>query len=453
MSRAGISTATGRARAESGNPDPIKKRDEPPGSSRFTLVPDWQGPACQAAKSALERGGFCLSASLVGGVPAFPHEDPAGGRAVRALHAAVSPLGVTAGYAEVAALSGAAFCFAYDAAPVFEPQRDLFPLDALRTGVRALGLNGRWLANRPADDTLEQIGGALADGRPAVVPLYSLEGIHGFVVAVSCDPAERRLYVQDGERDFVAGMSPTVREIQLPEAWSGAVTGPLAWAACPAFLVERGAPLGWSAEGRLQRALLRGAALLAGGHMPYRDCEGAREFAAVPLGGRQCAYGLPAYDALAADVGGAEWLGGFDLIWRMDAQVTQLQHNRENLARFLGSLPHPLAEEAAALCRTTAAEAADLAGRFWFRPTRNMELAADVMAAAGSSPAMLYWIGFSGEERAKLASRMPVVDTRWGPAAVVDTAPRRREAGALVRSMQRREEKLVRIVSDLANAL
>jgi hypothetical protein len=394
-----------------------------------------------------------MSVSLLRSVPSYPREDAAGGGAIQALSAALRSLGVTESYAELLVLSGAGFTFVYDSAPIFEPLRDLVPLDTARTGTRAAGLNGRWLTDRPGSEVLDLVAAALADGRPALLPLYSVDGIHGYAVAVGCDPSAHRVWVQKGEERFVPGMAPTVVELALPDLWWGAVTGPRAWAACPAFVIERGAPAGWRADGKLYRALMRGAAQIAGGWTPYHDCEGARAFTDVPLAGRQAACGLPAYDLLMADIGGAEWVGGFDLIWRLDAQLGQLQHHRDGAGQYLATVPHPLAAEAAALCREMAQTAADLAARFWFHPSRPLTTAADVMAAAGSHSAMLFSLGLEETERASLARHMPVIQTPWGHAALVDTVPRRKEAAALAGELRRQEERLGGLLSRLAEAL
>lgn len=386
-------------------------------------------------------------------VPAYPRNDDAGAGALAALHAALRCRGAKAGYEELLLLSGAAFGFVYDNAPVFEPQRDLLPLDVMRTGARATGYNGRWVVDRTPAETLEQVAGALAGGRPAVVSLYSVEGLHGFAVAVGCDPTSGELLVQTGERNFTPDMAPTQVPLRLAAGWSGAVTGPQAWGRCPVFLLEAGAPSGWTAEGRLYRALNRGAALLAGGWTPYRETAESLEFSGVPLAGRQAAYGLPAYDVLAADLSACEWLGGFDVIWRLDAQLTQLYHHRIAAAEYLRSVAHPVAAEAAETCQATARAALELASRFWFKPSHELTTAEDLLSMAGSQRAMVFWLGLDDEERAQLAPRLPVVQTPWGYVAVRDSVPRRKEAVNLVRRMRRQEETLSQLLGQLALAL
>ncbi|HYG57251.1 MAG TPA: hypothetical protein VD902_04190, partial [Symbiobacteriaceae bacterium] len=362
-------------------------------------------------------------------------------------------MGAAVGAEELLVTSGAAFTFVYDNAPVYEPLRDLVPEDTVRTGAGSAGYSGRWLADVPPGEALEHLAVCLGAGRPALVSLYAVEGHHGFAVATGYEPDEGYLLVQTGERDFQPGMAPTVIRIPLSGAWSGAITGPMGWGQCPFFLPDTSRSAGWSPEGRLYRALMRGAALIRGGTVPYRDCEGAREFSRVPLAGRQAHYGLPAFDLLAADLSSVEWLGGFALIWRLDAQLGQLGHHRHAAAGFLRTVAHPLAGEAADLCRQTADLAADLASRYWFRPSREATSAADVMSLAGSRPAMIYWLNLSDEEQVRLASRMCVVPTAWGPVAIVDSAPRRRDAVALVSRMRQQEERLANVLTRLAEGL
>lgn len=375
-------------------------------------------------------------------VPAFTRRNDVGGGAIPAAHALLRALGAQISYEELLVTSGAAFSFVYDNAPVYEPLRDLYPLDTVAMAVQGAGFSGRWTVDKPAGEALAAVGAALADGRPALVSVYDDEIMHG--VGVVIDAAGSVLTVQTDE----------AREITLPEVWWGAVTGPIAWGACPVFVAERGAAAGWSAEGRLHRVLHRATALLAGaGSLPYRDCEGARTYSAVPLAGRQALYGLPAYDLLLTDVGGAENLGAFSLLWRIDAQVSQLRHGRESAAAFLHTVPHRLAQAAEECCRTVAGLADDLLNRFWYRPTRTMKTAAEVIAAAASQSAMIFWAGLDEEELGRLSRRVAVTRTPWGPVAVMDTIPRRREAAALVQRLRREEEVLSGLLGQLRDAL
>jgi hypothetical protein len=267
--------------------------------------------------------------------------------------------------------------------------------------------------------------------------------VHGYSVAVDYHPAGSRLSLQTDK----------IQQVSLPETWWGAVPGPVAWAACPAFVVDAGRPAGWSRDARLYRALARAEALIAGGTLAYRDCEGARPYARVPLAGRQAAYGLPAYDRLAADVSGSELLGDFSLIWRLDAQLGQLHHHRDAAAAYLHTVPHPIAPEADATALEVAERAEALAARFWYKPTRSLSSAADVMAAAASAGAMVFPLGLPEAELARLAERMPVCKTAWGPVAIVDSAPRRRDALALVKQMRESDARLGRLLADLRDSL
>jgi len=380
---------------------------------------------------------------MVLSVPAIPRRDDVGGGAMPAIHAVLGSLGAHVGYEELLVLSGTAFTFVYDNAPTYEALRDLYPLDSLTVAVQACGFSGRWLVDASEGETLERLQIALGDGRPAVVPIYSIDEIHRCAVAVGYDAASRKLTLQLEQ----------LQEITLPEVWWGAVTGPLAWGRCPVFLTERKPLPGWSAEGRLHRALHRGQALLGGGLLPYRDCEGSRIYSGVPLAGRQAVYGLPAYDLLSADVGGAEILSSFALLWRIDAQVSQLQHSRAAGTAFLGTVPHKLASEAATCCASVAESAGELLSRFWYRPTKAMATAEDVLAAAGAQGAMVFWLGLEGEELARLARRVAVARTPWGPVAIVDTIPRRREAVAVVQRLRESEGRLRQLLGELRDAL
>lgn len=80
---------------------------------------------------------------VVPNVPPYGLDYEAGGQALHALHSCLSAIGFSVDYPSLMALSGSAFMFAYDDAPVFEPLRELAPLDVLLTGARAVGANGQ----------------------------------------------------------------------------------------------------------------------------------------------------------------------------------------------------------------------------------------------------------------------------------------------------------------------
>lgn len=374
-------------------------------------------------------------------VPPIPHRNDVGGGALPAVHAVLQALGAQVRYEELLVLSGAAFTFVYDNAPVYEPQRDLTPADTLMLAAQASGYTGRWVVDRPAAEAVREIAAALAAGRPAIVSIYDDEGRHGFSVVVDC--REGYLTLQ--------GENPV--EVPWPEHWWGAVTGPGAWGACPVFLTEPGAIPAWSPDGRLHRALHRAVSLMSGGWAPYRDCDGSRMYSRVPLAGRRAAFGLPAYDLLLADVGGAETAGAFSLLWRLDAQLSQLQHGRTAAAAFLRTLAHPVAQVAEDTCAEGAALAGDLMSRFWYRPTRSLSTTADVLSAVACESALVFWLQLPDDELARLSQRMPVTQTPWGPIAVMDTIPRRREAAALVERLKQSHVQVSRQIAELRDAL
>lgn len=374
-------------------------------------------------------------------LPPIPHRNDVGGGALPAVHAVLRSLGAQVSYEELSVLSGAAFTFVYDNAPTYEPQRDLCPFDTLSLAAQATGFTGRWVVDRPLEETMGEVEAALAAGRPAIASIYDVDEMHGFGVVV--DRQECRFTVQ---------LDQPVN-VPLPELWWGAVTGPRAWGARPVFLTEPGRVATWSAEGRLHRALHRAVSLLSGGWVPYRDCDGSRTYTSVPLAGRQAAFGLPAYDLLLADVGGAEFLGAFSLLWRLDAQLSQLQHSRTCAASYLRTLAHPVARVAEDTCTEAAGLAGDLMSRFWFRPTRSMTRADDVLAACATQSAMVFWVQLAEDELVRLSQRVPVTRTPWGPIAVVDTTPRRREAAALVQGLKASHERLTRQIGELRDGL
>jgi len=362
-------------------------------------------------------------------IPAYPRNTDAGGQPLGALHACLSGMQVRASYSELAVLSGAAFQFVYDNAPVFEPLRELSPVNLFRIAAQAYGLRGRWIVDQALDETLAQIRKTLEGGAPVVVPYYGNR--HHFAVVVGL--AGDLLIIHDpGEEE------PAREEIV---EWNGPVPGPLGWAANPAFIVERRALPGWDERGRVARSLERALVLLAGGSLPYRDHHGLADYTAVPLAGRHAAFGLPAYELLKADLLGMEHLQGFDMVWRADAQLGLLSTMRRQLANWLQeTFPDRTSEIECA--ERVSVLAARLQSWFWCKKTLEFTSPGDIDDFIEKQPGFVFAVGLEPEHHEGMSTT--VARTPWGHAAFKDSTARRRAAASLVKEMMACDKFLLR---------
>lgn len=386
-----------------------------------------------------------MTVDVITGVPSFARDDDAGSMAVVALEAALAVQGENRPAWWLAGVSGDAFKFVYDPAPVFEPLRDRNPLDVLTIAARAAGWVGRWSIGTHVPAAEIAVRAAVRKGTPVLAPFLGEAWYHGVVLVVGIDDAARRFHLQIARMDQAAARG--YETVAIPPGWSGPVPGDIAWADAPLFVLD----------GRtttpLQRqvgddALARAIDLHAGAPLPYADHPGARCYSAVPLAGRAAAQGEAALLALRDDIAGSETVG-WDLIWRIDAQLGQLHYDRGNAARFLRWLADRHRAglsllEAADGYAVTAAFAKRLQGAYWDKQWRDIADRRVVAAGIDRGASLVHAVGgLPAHEIAALRRVVPVLDTPWGPAAIVGDHRRRQALVDLVDQIIARERACI----------
>ena len=367
-------------------------------------------------------------------VPAYAQENEAGGQNLDGLRACLRATGATISYPALSLFSGDAFLFTYDDAPVFEPLRELSPLDTMTTGARGCGANGRWLVNRPLNETVLAIKDSLDQGIPVIAPFF---GDSHFYTVVAGYQGDQLLPLPPGSAE------PRVATVT---EWHGPVAGPHGWADNPVFLPNPEAPAGWSAAGREARAFGRAVALLGGGLLPYVANAGSQEYSAVPLAGRLAAHGLAALDLLMKDLRYSEWISNFPFIWRIDAQVGLWAHRRAALAAWLGE--DGSSKSLAGSLQAAVDTARQLVSWVWRKETAGFARATEVNAHCAQAPGFVFWVKLTEHELEGL--RHPTIKTPWGTAVVVDTPKRRKQAVAMVQQLRAADEQLLEAFKGLA---
>lgn len=375
-----------------------------------------------------------MSRHTIAGVPSFERNHDAGSMAMLALETVLRTQGEDCPEWWLAGMSGDAFKFVYDVGAVFEPLRDRVPLDVLSQACRAAGREGYWRLGASMEEAVALVRDAVGRGCPAIAPFLGTRWYHGMVLAVGVDE-DAGAFVLQIARDDASGATD-YETVAIPQSWNGPVPGGAIWADNPLFLVGERRPPSRAAQS-IEEALARAVSLHAGPPLPYSDHAGAQEYSRPPLAGRVALQGEAGLRALDDDIDDGDFIT-FDIIWRIDAQLGQLHHDRGNAARFLRAMSreHPaklLLLQAADLYAATAEVATRIQHAYWDKRTAGAADRRSVRAAVEDSASLVYAVGgLPAGELDALRHATPVLDTPWGAAAIADGTRRRRGMRDLV---------------------
>lgn len=390
-------------------------------------------------------------ANQITGVKGFGMDFDAGCMALHALGAALGASGHSATYVRLVALSGAAFKFVYDTTEAYEPLRDIFPIDVLQTASQASGFcDARWAVGLPIAEVKAIVKREIDAGHPLLASFLKNDAYRGIFLIVGYDFDAQVFYLQGAFRDSAYVSVP------IPARWDGPTASPSGWADNPMFILGAyDETRGSDASLGLDRATVTtGIALLKGGTLVYGSHPGESSYMGEP-GLHEATYGIGAYRLLALDVGngdlvtrrGEEEEVNFGLVWRLDAQLGQLESDRINAATALNYLVSRVAagksievEETVANIRKTAADVAALRKIFWDQIPQHVNTPERILAYVKSSGSIVF--SFAGNDKyfEDLKGRgLRTFKTRWGPVIIEDSPERRLRARMIVRGLEARE--------------
>lgn len=401
----------------------------------------------------------------VAGVKGFAMDFDSGCMAIQALGSALEATGHSSPYGRLAALSGAGFKFVYDTTEAYEPLRDLFPIDVLQTACKASGFpEACWKAGLPMAEVKAIVKREIDAGRPLLASFLKADAYHGIFLIVGYDYQAGVFYLQGASRDS------SYTSVPIPEKWDGSTASPAGWADNPVFI------LGAYDQGRasdtelgLDKVLItNGINLLKGGTLAYGSHPGEQSYMGEP-GSHQCVHGIPAYRLLSLDVGSGDLIvkrGGqdevdFGLVWRLDAQLGQLESDRVNAVTGLSYLvPRVSAEksvevdETMANIRKTVADVATLRKIFWDQIPHQVNTPEGIAAYVKSSESMVFSFAGSDQYFQDLRDRgLRTFKTRRGPVIIEDSPEKRLRARMLVRSLEARERTTLVMLEGIENYL
>jgi hypothetical protein len=385
----------------------------------------------------------------VPGVKPFPLDLDAGSMSLRAAVSCLEAYGRPSSYARIQALSGACLKFVYDTTEAYEPLRDLFPVDVLKAACRAADLaDAHWELDLPMAAVKDLVKREIDKGHPVIAPFLKPDAYHGFFLIVGYDFDAGVFYLQGALRDTVYARVP------IPDQWSGPTASPMGWATNPVF-VGGDYLQNTEADAGLDRGMIEtGIDLMRGGELTYGVHDGERAYMASP-GPHTAAFGIPAYRLLAWDVAKTPVVverdgreeANFGFLWRLDAQLGQLEHDRTYATEAMDFLLSRVSggksidvEALATNMDRTAGEAAALRKIFGDTVPYEVNTVDGMVQYVGGSGSIV--LSFAGRDRLieDLKARgLKALKTRWGPVIVADSPEKRLQARMLVRSLESRE--------------
>ena len=411
-------------------------------------------------QAAGEPGSASGDMRVLEGVEGFPLDRDSGNMCLHALSSCIKATGGPGGYYTLVGFSRSAFKFVYDSTEAYEPLRDLYPVDVLRQAAVAQGYpDSHWETNKSINVVKSLVKEEIDSGRPVIAPFLKNDAYHGFFIITGYDYEQEIFYLQ-GALDLDSGYV----SVPIPDYWDGPTASPAGWARNPVFVLgekeDRLAKKGTDER----KSVKMGIRLFRGGTLEYGTQPGEYEYMAVP-GPHTAQYGLPAFDLLSIDVemesvlierDGAEVVN-FGFLWRLDAQLGQLDHDRfhgstyvRGISRFLRFDERMLLSEITENFERTTTDVRNLRKIFLNPVPERCAAPEDVMRYIEGEDSIVYWIP-DGESMAPglEALGLETYDTPWGTVVVHDSPDKRLRAKVLVKSIASREKNSLYVMEDI----
>jgi hypothetical protein len=407
------------------------------------------------------RNADLKGANRIPGIKPFSRDVGSSSMALNALSSCLGAYGPTPSYYRLVTMSGAGFKFVYDTTEAYEPLRDLLPVDVLQTASAALGFTGaHWELGKPIKAVELVIKHEVDAGHPLIAPNLVDDTYHGFAVVAGYDFATGVLLLQGAMGDT------SYTTVPIPASWSGPTASPSGWATNPVFVIgEPPSPTEQRLD--LDKTMIEtGIAMLKGGTLAYGTHPGEAAYLGSP-GPHKAIYGIPAYRLLAADVGSSQLILSrpegdslnFALIWRLDSQLGQLEHDRHNAVVGLDYLTSRVTggksvavDALRSNVEKTAADAKQAATIFWDLIPYQMSTVDGVANYVQSSKSIVF--SFAGRDvllQALKDKGFQVFKTPRGPVLVADSPEKRLQARIVVKSLESREKATLHMMEEIVS--
>jgi hypothetical protein len=397
------------------------------------------------------------------GVKGFPLDYDSGSMAVHALRSCLQTYDLDYTYSHLMGISGAIYKFVYDSTEAYEPLRDIYPYDLLQIACGQVGFpDAHWETGQPIEVVKEIVKREIDAGHPLLAPFLKPDAYHGFFIITGYDYEKDVFYLQGAFEES------TEVAVPIPDGWDGPTASPAGWASNPVFVIGDLAREGTGAVQDYGYAVELGISIMKGGRLSYGNHPGEHVYLRGP-GPHEASYGLEAYGPLASDVETKELtveINGekhfnFGLIWRIDAQIGQLEHDRRHGAQVLRFLARGISAKRTLMLREitrsfnlVVRDARDLRRIFWCEIPDTLVSSDMIADYARTSPSIVFRLP-DHEDLPVLLERSghDIYKTVWGWVLIDDSDAKRLSARLLVRSILSRERSSARMLEDLAECV
>jgi hypothetical protein len=331
---------------------------------------------------------------------------------------------------------------------VYEPLRDACPVDVLTVGADALGFHeAHWELGLPIADVRELVRNEIGNGRPVIAPYLKPDAYHGFCIITGYDLEQDVFHLQGAFSPQEVNVT-----VPVPESWDGPTMSPAGWTTNPVFVLGPKADEYQSSPEIAKRVFAEAIRLMQGGTITYGNHPGETEYMGR-AGPHEALYGLP---ALVVHVDGTQAVN-FGFIWRIDAQVGQLEHDRRGATYFIRAVtklvPADKIREVTGVMRTfddIAADARELRRAFWHVIPDSLTSSADVSRFMAEAPSLVFsLVADEGLHDDLRANGYGVFRTPWGWVAIDDNHEKRMLAKTVLRRIVVREAHQIERLSQM----
>lgn len=396
---------------------------------------------------------------VINGIQPFALDYDSGSMGLHALHSAILPFFPRSTYPYVLGVSGAAFKFVYDSTEAYEPLRDTSPIDELSLAAHDLGFpDSHWVVDKDIEDVKRIVKSEIDGGRSILVPYIYDQAYYGFFLIVGYDYDRSEFLIQGAFEDG------GYRRVKIPDRWYGPTLSPIGWAMNPIFVLGDFASDRRGNEVSSSEILHLAYELFKGGKLDYGMHPSERVYIA---GADSCEawYGLPAFRILARDVEKASLIRetqgisklNFGFLWRIDAQLGQLAHDRKNGAIFLRMLKGKLLPNVANLVvkiadlfQASAQDAQAIRRFFWDPIPQDQMTKSGIETYVDSSTSMVFALGQDRTLAMQLKDEgYQIYNSPWGFVLIADSPRRRLLAKTAVHSAYVHERMAFRILEQI----
>ncbi|MFW9877707.1 MAG: hypothetical protein ACFFG0_31860 [Candidatus Thorarchaeota archaeon] len=347
----------------------------------------------------------------------------------------------------LAGISGDAFKFIYDKDDIREPMRDRVPIDTVSLASSTIGWEGKWYVDEKIERTIDRIRESLEQGYPILTSNLGNQWYHGANIITGIDEDTNELFLQIGRENLSKPYA--YEKVPIPESWDGPVPGSIIWGTNPIFLFKKRVEI-LDEEKIIAKSISQAIEIYKIKSLSYKDHPGAQKFSTPSLKGKTTNQGLAAFVELKEEIKYSEIT--WPVIWSITTQGGQLSYDRSNAAIFLKAiakkdLKYTALNEIGQLFNETVINANSLKESYWNDRLSKFRNPEELLEEIYNSHSFVYNVS---SLEINLVNRfqkfLPLMDTLWGPAFILDSPKRRIYNHELINKIIKNENQCFKLL-------